>query len=151
MHFENNFLSGTIPTEFSHLNATESLDLSFNNISGAIHTEFGQMTSMKQLLLSNMMLTGSVPSELGLMLQLELLNLQGNMLTGTLPAEIFALENRSLVEMDISGNPGLFGTLPSVICNISVLVFDCSPSTLCGCSCNCSGEPKETLRGNSTF
>lgn len=148
-----NLLSGTIPTTLN----MPGLDLSSNLLSGTIPTEYLSRADIAYLELSDNSLTGNLPSELGLLSGIPgfpfvRIFLDNNMLRGPVPQELVAMTNY-LVEMDITGNSLLSGTVPEELCFLQDdsctysyqdtgirecdLSFDCT-GILCGCHSNCT-------------
>ncbi|CAB9520253.1 Leucine Rich Repeat [Seminavis robusta] len=145
---ENNFV-GPIPSELGLLTAKLGhIKLFDNRLSGTLPVELAQLSStLQQLRIHHNHFSGTLASELGLLTNLERLLLQNNSLSGSLPTELAALSTDLLV-MDVSGNPGLSGTIPDALCDVGwnitcpysswecKLSFDCSVD-LCGCDCAC--------------
>ena len=131
-----------------------------NGNSFFVLAEVGLLGGLHQLSLGGSALTGAIPTELALMTELRSLHLPNTQLSGPLPSGLAQLELGSL---DVSGNPGMTGTIPEELCglgrnqsscvyesfwsvgrhtlsNVSCsLEFDCS-NTLCGCGCSCDGN-----------
>ena len=141
LHLDSNNLSGSIPTEIGRLTAMQDMLLFSNQLTSAIPTEFGLLTNMANWDISSNCFSGFIPSEIGNLSNLFRLWLPRNDLRGTIPLEIGALvsNNASLKLADFSGNGMLSGTIPSSLCSpsLNVLLFDCTPSLLCGCNCTC--------------
>lgn len=128
-------LSDMFPTEFYQMSSITEVILFVNGMTGTIPSEFGLMTGMASLGLSSNPLEGTLPSELALIANLTVLNFYGNGLTGTLPTEFGMLNQllysyygynsftgtipseyglmHSLLQLDMSDNPLLSGTIPS--------------------------------------
>ncbi|KAL4586016.1 hypothetical protein LXL04_010646 [Taraxacum kok-saghyz] len=96
-----NYLSGTIPPEWSSIRAI-NLSVMVNRLSGRIPTYLGDITSLVYLGLENNMFSGPVPAEIGKLTNLSVLVLSSNNLTGNLPQELNFLTN--LVELQLSSN-----------------------------------------------
>jgi Leucine-rich repeat (LRR) protein len=164
-----NQFSGTLPSEFFSNTLMAEFLVQGNMLSGSIASEIGKWSSLVELQLDgNFLMTGTVPTEVGLLEELAKLRLGGNPFSGPLPSEIGALSaleelainstdltgtipveigrlvtNGSLTLLNLTGSPGLTGTIPDEVCGQYadpgkgyVLDFDCGP--LCGCfSCPC--------------
>lgn len=147
-----NLFSGTIPSTLS----MPGLDLSSNVLSGRIPTEFIGRADIAYLELSDNSLNGNIPSELGLLSGIPgfpfvRVFLDNNMLSGTVPLELAAMSDY-LVEMNLTGNSLLSGSIPEELCFLQAdtctysyqdtgtrecdFSFDCT-DILCGCN-NCS-------------
>ncbi len=111
LNLRSNALMGPIPTELGNVTSLRELNLSNNGLTGSIPSEIGNLTRLKNLQLDRNGLTGPIPPELGDLTHLESLNLGWNALTGPIPPELGDLT--SLREMDLWGNSGLAGSLPT--------------------------------------
>ena len=136
-----NMLTGsTIPTELGLLSTLEILELQESQLVGPIPSELGALTSLGWLFLGENALTSNIPSELGTISTLYLCWLQGNQLSGTIPNQLDVSSNftsgTSLAFFSVVDNGLLSGTIPTGLCSIQELEFDCT-SLLCGCSCTC--------------
>lgn len=150
--FNNNQLSGTIPTELGLMRAAEYLEFLGNPIFGTIPSELGKNAALRSLAFADSFVSGPIPSELGSLSNLRVLYLDGNDLTGSVPEELEALAKGSLMHFDISRNPHISGSIPSEFCGLPGdacrffsqgssdgcgMLFDCSDE-LCGCNkCPC--------------
>ncbi len=105
-----NQLTGEIPPELGQLANLELLYLFENQLTGEIPPELGQLANLELLYLFENQLAGEIPPELGQLSNLEYLWLNSNQLTGEVPSEYRTLT--SLSWMSLSDNPGLTGTLP---------------------------------------
>lgn len=130
-----NAFNGTLPTELGLLNQTNVLMFQNNSLTGLLPTEIGNLLLMERFKAPNNSLSGGIPSELGQLSQMTELYLSHNTFVGTIPAIIGALS--SLSEFDISQNPLVSGVLPTGLCGVHLLEFDCS-GALCGCECTCN-------------
>ena len=119
LYLNQNQLSGTIPTELGELTRLERLRLDRNQLSGPIPTELGNLTNLFWLILNNNQLSETIPTELGRMASLQYLYLHNNRLSGPIPTELGSLI--SLVELSLSYNRPLSGTLPAGLRNITYL------------------------------
>uniref|UniRef100_M1CRJ4 non-specific serine/threonine protein kinase n=1 Tax=Solanum tuberosum TaxID=4113 RepID=M1CRJ4_SOLTU len=110
LHLSNNSLVGSIPPDFSKLNAITSIDLSRNHLSGSIPSTIGDLQNLLYLSLAYNELHGSIPESLGKMISLESANLSNNILSGTIPKSLESL--RYLKDFNVSFNR-LKGEIPS--------------------------------------
>jgi hypothetical protein len=86
LNFEENALTGTLPTELGMLQYLKFLVVPLNRISGPIPSELSQMPLLTELALNNNDLSGTLPEELGILENLAAVFLFGNpRLTGTVP------------------------------------------------------------------
>lgn len=188
----NNELSGTIPSEIGGMTSTTLLTLHWNQLTGTIPTQVGLLTDLTYLLdmgrnpalggtlptelglltnlqelsvADNKLIEGTIPSELGRLAMLEWLGLYNASLTGTIPQELSAM-NESLYLLQLQGNAGLSGVVPSGLCTIHGqctehslkrcedargLFFDCT-NLLCGCDCpSCLAQTNTTIGGTIPF
>lgn len=81
---------------------------------------------------------GTYPSELGMLSNLGRLWFQNNFLIGEIPLELqlLAMNNGSLMDLDVTGSAQLSGTILDEVCGMESLQFGCS-SILCGCNYTC--------------
>ena len=119
LRLEGNDLTGPIPREFGKLTSLMELRLHRNALTGPIPREFGKLTSLMELRLHRNALTGPIPRELAKLTSLEILNLGSNDLTGPIAPEFGNLTR--LMELDISGNSGLAGSLPTELTGLDRL------------------------------
>ena len=130
---------GNVPAAFGGLTGLVRLKLhwhylggSFSN--GGIPAELGNLTNLVHLQISYTSVNGQIPSEIGKLTKLHTLDLGGNRLSGDIPPEIWGIEDSltypGLTELrslrlnsnkNIDGGPGLTGTLPSDIKNLTRL------------------------------
>ncbi|XP_041027250.1 probable leucine-rich repeat receptor-like serine/threonine-protein kinase At3g14840 isoform X3 [Juglans microcarpa x Juglans regia] len=97
-----NYLTGTIPSEWTSLKMLEHLSTSVNKLSGRIPSYLGKITTLRYLNVENNQFSGTVPPELGKLVNLVNLILNANFLTGELPVDLTYLTN--LTELRISNN-----------------------------------------------
>ena len=109
LYFQNNSLTGSIPTELGNLTNLRRLNFSDNGLTGSIPAELGSLVNLESLSLGDNDLTGSIPTELGTLTNLEELYFQNNSLTGSIPTELGNLTN--LRRLNFSDN-GLTGSIP---------------------------------------
>ena len=91
--WQNNHLSGPIPSELGRLSALTRLDLENNDLSGPIPSQLGGMSNLGVLLLGDNNFDGSLPAQLGNLDKLSYLRIRNNDLTGPIPPELGRLEN----------------------------------------------------------
>ena len=105
--WEEEKLTGPIPSELGQLMALERLTLAGNPLTGVIPAEIGQLANLTFLRLGDTALSGQLPPELGQLTQLQELDLGATgkgrgRLTGPLPAELGQLS--SLRRLDLRSN-----------------------------------------------
>ncbi|CDP11033.1 unnamed protein product [Coffea canephora] len=120
LFFENNSLTGLIPTTIKWFLKLQRIDLSGNQILGAIPSEFCNLVNLGELTLGQNMFSGMVPSCLGNVTTLRYVYLNSNNLSSVVPTSFWSL--RYILELDMSGNY-LTGSLPAEIGNFKVLVY----------------------------
>ncbi|XP_027152028.1 probable LRR receptor-like serine/threonine-protein kinase At3g47570 [Coffea eugenioides] len=120
LYFDNNSLTGLIPTTIKWFLKLQRIDLSDNQILGAIPSEFCNLLNLGELRLGKNMLTGMVPSCLGNVTALRYVYLNSNNLSSMIPTSFWSL--RYILELDMSGNY-LTGSLPAEIGNFKALVY----------------------------
>jgi hypothetical protein len=142
---QGNRLSGSISSEIGTWPALKEFQFDDNFLmTGTIPTEVGLLEQLTKFHLGGNPFSGPLPSEIGTLSVLSELAVNSTDLTGTIPIEIGRLvTNGSLALFNVSGSPGLTGTIPDEVCGQYadpgkgyILDFDCGP--LCGCgSCPC--------------
>jgi hypothetical protein len=142
---QGNKLSGSIASEIG--NWINLVELKFEDnllMTGSLPTELGSLGILTKLHLGSNLFSGPLPSEIGTLSALVELTVDSTNLSGTIPVEIGPLvTNGSLTLLNLTGSPGLSGTIPDEVCGLYAdpgkgytLEFDCGP--LCGCpSCPC--------------
>lgn len=134
----NNLLSGTLPSSLSQLRHLRWLSIEASNITGTIPPEYGHLSAMETItlvwlerrrlflffffLLSfsltrsppqfNNYISGTIPSEFGHLTRVNLLDLSNNLLSGTLPSSLSGMQ--SLIYLHLSFN-NIGGSFPSFI------------------------------------
>lgn len=132
-----NSITGTFPSNIGVLlPKLQDFKFSYTLLTGAIPASFGEITNLSRLDLGNSQISGPLPSELGRLGGLSMLQLGGNQdLSGAIPLEWGAL-NATLRSLGLDG-AAITGTIPSSLCQVPDLTFDCS-EVLCGCGpCTC--------------
>ncbi|WP_372682051.1 LamG-like jellyroll fold domain-containing protein, partial [Desulfosarcina sp.] len=116
--FNNNNLSGTLPSELENLTELTDFFLPYNQLTGPIPTTLGNLLNLRSLSLQANQLTGSIPTELGNLTNLTRLHLYRNQLSGSIPSELGNLS--SLVELVLWEN-GLTGSIPTSLAGLTNL------------------------------
>lgn len=116
--FEDNNLSGIIPTELGLLEELRVLGMEQGTTSGRIPSELGQLQRMIFIDLDFNELTGEIPSEIYKLTNLETLDLNVNFLNGTLDTQIGVLTNLTFFQLQ---NNLFSGTIPSETGQLSLL------------------------------
>ncbi|KAL3920144.1 MAG: hypothetical protein SGILL_003411 [Bacillariaceae sp.] len=133
-----NYISGTIPSQYGSLNALEVLDLGmpfrsfasnkpprlahltlfsgcfpeYNFLAQMLPPQLGQLTNLKRLLLDRNSLVGPIPKDFGQLNKLEVLYMYENSISGELPTELGGMTSLNHLELDINF---LSGTIPTEI------------------------------------
>ncbi|CAN1137310.1 LRR receptor-like serine/threonine-protein kinase EFR [Linum perenne] len=117
LSFNNNKISGNIPSGIQYLVNLADFWASTNDLSGVLPGEVGNLKNLGILDLSQNMLSGSIPSSLGSCISLQGLDLQGNHLQGSIPSSLSAL--RGIQYLDLSSN-NLSGEIPKFLENMDI-------------------------------
>ncbi|CAJ1948253.1 unnamed protein product [Cylindrotheca closterium] len=117
LQFWQNELTGSVPSSLSALTGLTSLGLSSNSLTGALPSELGSLTTLSDLSVFNNQFTGTISSEFSRLTNLESFGFFNNDFSGTIPSELGRLSN--VIFFAISGNPGITGTVPSTLQNLS--------------------------------
>ncbi|KQJ96961.1 hypothetical protein BRADI_3g27973v3 [Brachypodium distachyon] len=120
LSFEDNRISGTIPSGISKLAGLATLRFQVNNFSGAIPESVGLLTNMVDFLVFGNRLTGTIPLLLGNLTKLTQLELSENQLVGEVPPSLAGC--RSLAYLSVVGNR-LTGTIPPRIFTIRAMSY----------------------------
>ena len=86
---------------------------------GTIPTTVSALTALQTWVLSSAGVNGTIPAEIAAATALTRLALHDTALSGTIPASLSGLRN--LIRLEVFNNPGLAGTLPSVLSSIASL------------------------------
>jgi hypothetical protein len=119
--------TGRIPSELGQLDNMIFIDLDFNDLTGSIPTEIYQLTKLQTLDLNVNSLTGSLDSDIGELTDLDFVQLQNNLFTGTIPTEVGELNN--LETFNVHKND-FSGEIPDEVCDLrpnplADLIADC--------------------------
>ncbi|XP_048444585.1 probable leucine-rich repeat receptor-like serine/threonine-protein kinase At3g14840 isoform X2 [Pyrus x bretschneideri] len=101
-------LNGTLPPELVHLTYLQEIDLSRNYLSGTIPPEWSSLPLVAISLVGNH-LTGSIPKELGDITTLKSLDISFNKFSGPLPKELGSWAN---IERMLLSSNNFTGELP---------------------------------------
>ncbi|CAN0924032.1 Probable LRR receptor-like serine/threonine-protein kinase At3g47570 [Linum grandiflorum] len=127
----NNNLSGPIPSVIGNLHSLERFYLPYNNISGSIPSSVGNLTKLIELDISSNRLYGEIPTSIQSCTKLLLLNLSRNTLGGVIPPQVMSLTSLSIF-LDLSVNQ-FIGSLPVEVGNlINLAHLDLSHNMLSG-------------------
>nr|CAD1837779.1 unnamed protein product [Ananas comosus var. bracteatus] len=120
LSFNNNNLSGPIPTTLGNLTALTILDFGSNSLRGAIPCDLGRLESLQYLYMDeNYGLTGEIPSAIFNITSLQILDLTFNNLSGRLPIDV-GHQLPNLWSLNLGRNM-LDGEIPTSITNCSML------------------------------
>jgi len=164
IQFENNALSGTLPSELSNLNELRYLIIEEGQTGGPIPSELGLLSGLIVLDLNFNVLQGTIPEEiytgLHLLFQLDLndnlltgtispavsnlsyldfLQLENNNIDGTIPESLGSLIGLRVLELY---NNNLISTMPDSVCQnvgrgLTKLTADCDESSSSRVYCPC--------------
>ena len=110
IEFEDNDLSGVLPSEMEQLDNMRFFALERGTISGPIPSSYGNLNSLLLLDFDFNQLTGMIPSSLWDLTQLRQLDLNDNQLTGILSEFIGNLQQLRFFQID---NNNMVGTIPA--------------------------------------
>ena len=96
-----------------------SVDLTGTMAVGTIPATISALAALQTLALSSTGVNGTFPAEVAVATALTRLALHDTALSGTIPASLSGLRN--LIRLEVFNNPGLAGTLPSVLSSIASL------------------------------
>mmetsp|Transcript_24628 Transcript_24628/g.52498 ORF Transcript_24628/g.52498 Transcript_24628/m.52498 type:complete len:242 (+) Transcript_24628:405-1130(+) len=116
--FEENGLSGTIPTELALLPNLMKLGMEQGTTTGRIPSELGELTDMVFIDLDFNQLTGSLPPELYQLTKLTTLDLNVNSLTGILDPSIGRMTDLNFVQLQ---DNQFVGTIPTEVGDLATL------------------------------
>jgi Leucine rich repeat len=139
LYFDNNSLSGPIPSEMTLLRDLDQIYLGSNKFEGSIPTSISLLSKLKTIDLSNNTFSGLLPTEMGLLKSLTVLKLQSNPeLSGTLPesfAQLTALKELLLKNTNITGG------LNEAFCTKDILITEIQSD----CAAGDEGNITETV------
>jgi len=115
VEFENNGLSGVLPTEMEQLTKMRFFALERGSIGGTIPSSYGNLKSLLLLDFDFNQLTGTIPTSLWSLTNLRQLDLNDNRLTGTLSEDIGKLSQLRFFQID---NNRMQGQIPSALGDI---------------------------------
>jgi len=115
IEFENNDLSGVLPSEMEQLDAMRFFALERGSISGPIPSSYGNFNSLLLLDFDFNQLTGTIPDSLWSLTALRQLDLNDNQLVGTLSEDIGDLRQLRFFQID---NNNLEGMIPATLGDI---------------------------------
>ncbi|CAN1168515.1 Probable LRR receptor-like serine/threonine-protein kinase At3g47570 [Linum perenne] len=117
----NNDLSGTISSNIGKLNSLEKLHLYNNKLSGHIPSSIGNLTRLIQLDISDNYLLGEIPVSIQNCQKIAFLRLSRNNLSGVIPPQLWSLTSLSII-LALSGNR-FTGALPVEVGNLKNLEY----------------------------
>lgn len=110
--FNNNSLTGSLPSGLSLLPSLQWLSVENNKLTGTIFTELGLMSSLKMFWIEKNELSGTIPSEVGQMKNLQGLFVYENNLSGSIPNEVGRMTS---LKSFMAQSNGLTSTIPSFL------------------------------------
>ncbi|TVU26917.1 hypothetical protein EJB05_29490, partial [Eragrostis curvula] len=110
LYWDDNDLSGIIPSSVGNLTGLTKLGLSDNNLTGTLGDWIGRLKQLVEIELQGNNFNGLIPSSIGNLTQLTTLSLAQNEFTVTIPASLSHLQQ--LTKLDLSYN-NLLGKLPT--------------------------------------
>ncbi|XP_062118322.1 receptor-like protein EIX2 [Humulus lupulus] len=120
INFNNNNLTGKIPSSLGSLGNITLLFLRNNSLEGSIPNSIQSCSKLIGLDFSLNKLVGTIPKWIGSLVELRLFGVRSNKLNGFLPFELCAL--RSLQILDVGYNK-LSGTIPKCFKNLTAMTF----------------------------
>jgi hypothetical protein len=119
LELTNNLLTGTIPISLGSVyRKVQYLNLGWNRLTGSIPNRFGGMTQLQTLSLHDNRLVGKLPEILGALTMLERLWMQNNSFSGNVPSSLSLLAD--LEELMLDHNR-MTGVVPSEFVLLSSL------------------------------
>ena len=115
VEFENNGLSGVLPTEMEQLTKMRFFALERGSIGGTIPSSYGNLKSLLLLDFDFNQLTGTIPTSLWSLTNLRQLDLNDNRLRGTLSEDIGKLSQLRFFQID---NNRMQGPIPASLGDI---------------------------------
>ena len=117
-------MHGTLPPEIHNLRYLKLLHIRYNDgIRGTIPFQYGWLQHVTSLGLTSNSLEGKLPRQFAYLTKMKVLNLNGNQFSGdTLDGDLdFLHEMRLLKQLVLDYNPGITGTLPSFVSDLTEL------------------------------
>eukprot|EP00588_Corethron_pennatum_P005459 CAMPEP_0194289768 /NCGR_PEP_ID=MMETSP0169-20130528/39785_1 /TAXON_ID=218684 /ORGANISM="Corethron pennatum, Strain L29A3" /LENGTH=845 /DNA_ID=CAMNT_0039037155 /DNA_START=122 /DNA_END=2659 /DNA_ORIENTATION=+ len=138
-----NELEGTIPESVGRLVHLRVIDIDENNLTGSIPNSIYGLKKLKVLDLNDNNLSGSLSESIGNMKMLEFVQLQGNEFTGSVPLNLGKLENLKTLMIE---NNNFNGAIAQEVCdnNLNIVTADCGgddPKVDCDCCIYCYPLP----------
>ena len=121
--------TGSIPSELGQLEKMIFIDLDFNELTGSIPPEIYQLTKLRTLDLNVNLLTGSIQTNIGDLTDLDFVQLQNNFFTGTIPTEVGELGD--LETFNVHKN-NFSGEMPDEVCDLRPIPLD---DLIADCKC----------------
>ncbi|KAG8086948.1 hypothetical protein GUJ93_ZPchr0010g7983 [Zizania palustris] len=118
LHVGFNAFSGALPKEIGNLKKLTLLGISVNNFTGEIPEELGNLTNLENLYMDSAGFTGPFPSTFSKLKKLKTLQASDNDFTGKLPDYLGSLTN--LEDVGFLGN-SFEGPIPSTLSNLNKL------------------------------
>ncbi|CAN1838495.1 Probable LRR receptor-like serine/threonine-protein kinase At3g47570 [Linum perenne] len=126
-----NDLSGTIPSNIGKLKSLERLHLFNNKLSGYIPSSMGNLTRLIKLDISDNYFLGEIPASIQNFQRILYFNLSHNNFSGVIPQAVLSLTSLSIA-LDLSYNQ-FTGVLPGEVGNLKNLgILDLSQNMLSG-------------------
>ncbi|KAM1416268.1 hypothetical protein ACFX2I_007834 [Malus domestica] len=107
-----NHLTGSIPKELGDITTLKSLDISFNNFSGPLPQELGSLANIERMLLSSNNFNGELPKTFAKLTKIKDFRVSDSNFSGRIPDFI---ENWTNLEKLLIQASGLTGPIPSGI------------------------------------
>ncbi|CAN6558327.1 unnamed protein product [Malus baccata var. baccata] len=107
-----NHLTGSIPKELGDITTLESLDISFNNLSGPLPKELGSWANIERMLLSSNNFSGELPETFAMLTKITDFRVSDSHFSGQIPGFIKNWTNLTKLLIQASG---LTGPIPSGI------------------------------------
>lgn len=133
--FDNTFGS-TIPSEIGLMTQMTHMSFAGEDLIGSIPSTFSSLTLLTSLEFRRNAFTGSIPPSLSSLTQLQYLSFLENNMNGTIPSSFSILTQ--LTYLNFESNQFYGSTIPSSLCSVPELHFDCDGTIECSC---CSYVP----------
>jgi hypothetical protein len=127
-----NRLKGTMPPTIAALSNLKLLHLQDNELTGTVPPYVGALQALEQIWLFSNNFEGALPSFFGNSGTLEQVFLGDNLFSGTMDP-LLEHSPTSIQFLDVGGNPGLIGSVPSAVSEFqSLIYFNVSFTSLSG-------------------